>query len=217
MNFGQGAISFVNLTPPSLSSASANNGLSYDIATKKIVLGQSIGDLTNPAITLDEREILIGTGANGIRFRVVNEPGRTRMLGASIIVEDPQKNNSFVSIAANNIEISDRQFGNPNIRFSSATPVNDIDVFTQSGIWVVRNSSAIEMMAVENDGKTTIGGEIVAQGVGVSEFFGSIRTGQTGNDTFNFGQRITLPCVFDPTAYVSVEINGVAYQLALCV
>lgn len=54
---------------PPFASNSANNGLSVDAVTGKIVLGNDVGDPASPAALLSPREIVDGGGANPVTFQ----------------------------------------------------------------------------------------------------------------------------------------------------
>lgn len=74
MSISQGSIGFQNLQSvqgPPFSIVSADNGLSVDPVTGRIVLGQSVGEVGNPAILLSAREIPM----DGNNFQMVDGPG----------------------------------------------------------------------------------------------------------------------------------------------
>jgi hypothetical protein len=62
MNFGQGSVirNSIALTSSPFAPGSANNGLSVDGTSFKIVLGQDVGNASNPAVLLSNREIPMG-------------------------------------------------------------------------------------------------------------------------------------------------------------
>lgn len=80
MNIGSGSIGFTGITLPAPApgppfvATSADNGLSVDPGSGRIVLGQDVGAVGNPAILLSNREIPMG----GFSFELVNGVGAAK-------------------------------------------------------------------------------------------------------------------------------------------
>lgn len=201
MNAGQGSISPQGLqVVSSFATGAANNGLSVDPTTKKIVLGNDSGDPAKPAQLLSTRSIF--------------------MNGQGIQLEDT---NLLAFLQSNAIGVSETANGNT-IQMTVANIGSELGIITGAGATIKPRINFDDANSANQFLLSNINGQMVLNNVATGQDFffagmNGIKTraplGSAGQ--WLLGDVVVAASVLDGTQYLEVKVSGVVYKLALIV
>lgn len=207
----QGNTFFQAPVPPTVKGA--ENGLSLDGAGNA-VLGNDLGDATQPGLVLSDRDIPFDVGVSQIRF-IYNFNGNSVNITPTSFDGADALNQQTFQLGYGRLFLQDLIGPGPNIQMQA--PTIRVTVTNEDGLMVMRASPTSNSFVMDlNNNRAYFGHNPVDNGSSF-QIPADMTTGDpgSGQGAWQLGQVQAAAVVFDATRYVETTIDGVTVKLAI--